>query len=358
MKKISVFVFIIYVINGLTELTVIPYLYGGGVIAAVRYLCYSWFAIKAVHDIRRIRLLTAVIGFIAFIIVICTGKMQAATLVLILFAMSDCDPDQVIKKVFFAVSAFFIITVTLSAAGILPDWHFQRDNTIRHALGFHYPTDAHSVFLSAVLMYIYSYRKRPNFFVLSAILFANCALFWFTDGRLGFILSCLAIFYALIRSVSDWKIKIPNGIFAAIPLLLCAAAVVGALFFDDGFINKLLSDRLMYAKKALESYPVTLFGSGIEWYGWGGFGHTELPQGFEYNFVDISYIRVLFDFGIIGSIVIIAGYTRLLYKQKDRDIIAVLIFVLIWAFIEPVLAVTARNVFLLLLARFTARERE
>lgn len=72
--------------------------------------------------------------------------------------------------------------------------------------------------------------------------------------------------------------------------------------------------------------------------------------GFIYNYVDISYARIIFDYGIIPTIIILLVYTVALVnsiKEKNYWLFTVLIFVCIWSSIEPYLFNIGKNIFIL-----------
>jgi hypothetical protein len=90
----------------------------------------------------------------------------------------------------------------------------------------------------------------------------------------------------------------------------------------------------------------------IDWYAWGGYGYNNTLSNtvkYEYNFVDSSYPRILLDYGVILSMVILCGYSFLLIyfiKQKDLIMFFVFMIILVWSLIEPSIASLPRNIFI------------
>ena len=81
-----------------------------------------------------------------------------------------------------------------------------------------------------------------------------------------------------------------------------------------------------------------------------GYTDIENMQNFKYNYIDISYARILFDYGIIFTIFVLFSYTILLvkcFKEKDYWLVFTLFFVLIWSIIEPYLITIGKNNFIL-----------
>ena len=76
----------------------------------------------------------------------------------------------------------------------------------------------------------------------------------------------------------------------------------------------------------------------------------EVEEEFEYNFVDNSYARIVFDYGIIFSCLILIGYSFILIencKKKNYKLVFTIFFVLGWSFIEQYIVDIGKNVFVL-----------
>ena len=141
----------------------------------------------------------------------------------------------------------------------------------------------------------------------------------------------------------------PMVLFVLVSVFTCLYSVNNSLATE---MNEVLNNRLLYSEKAFEEHQLTLFGEDIEWNGYGGYGYTkEKTQDYDYNFVDCSYFRLLFDYGIIFTIVILLAYTEALIncgsQKKYWDIFAICI-VLISAVIEHHLIDIGLNIFLVL----------
>ena len=81
-----------------------------------------------------------------------------------------------------------------------------------------------------------------------------------------------------------------------------------------------------------------------------GYGHIN-KENFVYNYVDNSYARVLFDYGVIGTIIVIAIYTSVLaksYKDKNYWLIFAIFGILVLASMEVCLINIDRNIFLIM----------
>ena len=342
----------------------------------IRYSSYMFFAVKILLDVllsRKISVVMIAIGFLSVIVGVCSKSFTVIFAALMLAAISTIDVRRLIKPVLLTVSIVFFVTVVLSLVGVVPDWTYIRDDFVRHCLGFTYPTDAFAVYLSVVLMFFAIKGVKVTYVQLGLVEIINIALYYLTNGRLSFVLVTAIVVLMLVYKLADNIERIGNVIekvLSNIVVKCCIMLVPAVLFFlsvafvfmyksDNGlanFLNGLLSDRLLYGSNAFMSYPLTPFGTFVEWQGWGGIGYLqEYPTDFVYNFVDISYIRILFDYGIIGSVVILFGYSRALQRYVDKNdfvMATILILVLLWCFVEPVVFSIGRNIFVICLARY------
>lgn len=71
-----------------------------------------------------------------------------------------------------------------------------------------------------------------------------------------------------------------------------------------------------------------------------------------YNYVDSSYARIVLDYGIVFTCVLLFGYSVSIKKEFDDGNywkVVTLMFVLIWSFIEPNIINIGNNIFIILL---------
>ena len=81
-----------------------------------------------------------------------------------------------------------------------------------------------------------------------------------------------------------------------------------------------------------------------------GYIEQEESEDFTYNFVDNSYARLVLDYGIILSCLVICAYREVLirnYNNKNYWLVFTIIFILIWSFIEQYIINIGKNVFVL-----------
>ncbi len=367
---------IVYVFFGIYMLTVIVesicIVYSNdvciGILKAVRYICYLIFAIKIIIDWKNGSKITKMIVFLlilSIIIAIVAKDKSIFFLLLISLALRNMDFKKIVKITLKIFSIIFSITVILSLLKIIPDWTFNRGPKVRHSLGFIYPTDAIGIYLSIVLMFFYIRRNKTTIYELLTLEIVNVILYYYTHGRTSFILITIILtilFLTRFDALKEifYKKKIQNVLKTIcyclpIALFISIHTFVALYGIGDKFsekINSVLSDRIKLTYEAYKVHNLSLFGQETKWNGWGGYGYVDLNenQEFEYNYVDSSYPRILLDDGIIFMAILLAGYTALLvkcYKEKKYWLLFVIIFILIWSYIEQYIISLKKNIFAL-----------
>lgn len=334
----------------------------------IRYLCYLIFIFSNILDFikdKKISCKALIFFAVAVFIAFFAKNNEIIFIGLVLHTVKDMDYKKIIKMCLYIYAICFSIIIIFSLLEIIPDWTYTRGKTIRHSLGFYYATSTISILLLIVLMYFYIRRTDFNYLELTALEVINIFIYKYTDGRLGGILITSIL---LIMAISKIKIikkiilndkcfKLLKFISYVIPtFLFCIMIILSILYAKDlkiiNDINELLSQRIKWSYNAIQKYPVKLFGNDIEWVGFGGQGYVSFEQK-AYNYVDSAYIKIIFDYGIVGTFIILYMYTRTLIKsinERDYYLYFTLIFILIWSLIEPYIFNMSRNIFIIAFA--------
>ena len=333
------------------------------------YIFFIPFGLKILLDIiesKKIPINIFIFILIAAFVQIFSKNIDLYFLAVLIPSLKGCNLKSTIKKCMIAIGTFYFIIIFLSLIGVVPDWWHERNGIIRHSYGFCYPTDFFSIFLSLVLMLIFVRETKISYVELAIILVLDVILFILTDGRLSFILIILSVILALLiklikrygkQNCEGEPSKLIVVFFSCLPVAIFTISICLSLLYpyDIKLINaldNLLSGRIALGAEAFNNYGVSVFGKKIQWFGWGGHGYRPTPENFSYNFVDCAYLKILFDYGIIATALILSGYTftmRKALKENNVITVTVLSIVLIWAFVEPILFVKGINVFVLLL---------
>lgn len=263
----------------------------------------------------------------------------------------------------------FIGIIIASFLTIIPNWEYPRTDTIvRYSLGFVYPTVVSSRFLYLIMLKMMVRKSDVTYVELTLYGIIGYLIYQLTDSRTGFYLIVFAlIIWAIGKICRNVKIEkfINNKVFyycvILVPVILALLSIVSSMMYDANStvwlkINGWLSDRLRLSNDAITKYGANLLGQDIEWYGWGGYGHIEMPEAFVYNYVDNAYLKQLLDRGIVGLIFLLSVYMMCIHKafnEKRYWVLVILLIILVQAVIDDFLMdVNSGNLFVLIMSSY------
>lgn len=264
------------------------------------------------------------------------------------------------------IGACLILTVTLYWMGFFQrvDISNVRDQSgvIRQSLGFGWVTYSANYFLSYAICGIFLNKGRKHLFLFVFALGAvSIILFLLTNTRVAFYETILLLLlYILVE-----KRKLDLTRFFVVRLLLIFSFLICAVFsiwiafnFDNGnpvmrMINEMMTYRLSLANTATKLYGINIWGNSIAW--------TLTPTATEsYMYVDISYVQILIQYGLVVFIYVLLLFTLLMHRfVKDKNNIAIicLLMIALHSITDPQLFNLAYNPFLLALGLVLQRKR-
>ena len=281
------------------------------------------------------------------------GWSQLIAFVCLMVGARGVD-DRKIMKVFFLVTFMALLyTVLMALTGSIQNlvyYQASRGTGNRIAFGMDYPTNftAHLFFLGTVYLWM---RKKAQLWETLVLWGLAFAAWRYCDARMDTI--CLALLgcsslvkWGTRKAGKQWSI--PYGLQAAamaLPWILASASILISFFYDENIawmvrINEFLSGRLDLGKQAFERYSVSIFGQAITLT---GFERTTVYP-IEYFYLDSSYVKMFFCFGILGTIVSLCLITWCIYKEMEEDNsehILIWVLVCLQCMIEPHLMETA-----------------
>ena len=263
-----------------------------------------------------------------------------------------------------SLAAVFLMTV-LAWVGYLPNPGYENGppGVIRSSLGSVYPTDfaARIFFCTLLFLVIMNVKVKKHQYILLFVL--GTVVFAATFAKNNYI--CIVLTYVLFGI--DWFIRSDKASariravwdrlvsWAATIIMPLAIAVIGiaSVFYDEnktsGFLitfNRLLNGRIALISRGYSSFGVPVFGQKLTYIGNGG--NTVFPE--DYNFIDCSYFYILFEYGVIATVLVIGAYIWLSRKYKNnRYIQYMLIMIAVACTVEHHLPDIAYNPALLLL---------
>lgn len=283
-----------------------------------------------------------------------TNRLNFLVYSLLLVLLVNVDMKVVLRNYVIVAGVLVVGVFLLSLVGMVPNLQYNRAGVIRNSFGFIYPTDfaSHCFYLFIAISYLLKDKliwSRTLFgFLLSAFIIKYC------DARLNALSILLAtVIFIYFYYSKGKKLKI----FALLPYsVVVFSSVVTYLSYkfswSDPFlvsINKLITGRLSLGRNAFDTFEVHLFGTrNVQFIGSGG--KTESVIG--YNYVDSSYVQMLFTYGIVPVVLLIIIYvvaSRKQYKDGQYLLVAILSLIALNCMIEAFWFVPTYNIFMFLL---------
>ena len=158
-----------------------------------------------------------------------------------------------------------------------------------------------------------------------------------------FFLGTVILIFFFVESLfkNHWRVtEKVKAIGVAAPAVIGAGTVVIYLLFDAASpfwqkLDQFLTSRLTLGSSAIQTYGINLFGHDITWV-----GRALVEEDLPYNFVDSSYIQILLTEGALFLAAMIALFVIIEIKAvriRDYCLMVVIVFVSVYAFIEPYL---------------------
>lgn len=283
-----------------------------------------------------------------------TNRLNFLVYSMLLVLLVNVDMKVVLRNYVIVAGILVVGVFLLSLVGMVPNLQYNRAGVIRNSFGFIYPTDfaSHCFYLFLAISYLLKDKfiwTRSLFGVLlSAFIIKYC------DARLNALSILLAtVIFIYFYYSKGKKLKI----FALLPYsVVVFSSVVTYLSYkfswSDPFlvsINKLITGRLSLGRNAFDTFEVHLFGTrNVQFIGSGG--KTESVIG--YNYVDSSYVQMLFTYGIVPVVLLIIIYvvaSRKQYKDGQYLLVAILSLIALNCMIEAFWFVPTYNIFMFLL---------
>ncbi|MBR5974463.1 MAG: hypothetical protein IK020_04680 [Clostridiales bacterium] len=266
------------------------------------------------------------------------------------------DLKKIYKVYLVESSAILFVALILSLTGAIPNLPFEKFGRIRYALGTIYCTDFSARVFYLLLLFLLLFHTRlkiPHLLLLAGLSFA---VFVPTFGKLDFACSILALIlfgmHMYVRSHEDsatavwWKKAWPKIGLLSMPVASVVMFFLSYFFSPDNrftsFVDQVITGRLALGKNGFSEFGVTVLGHSVVYRG------AYVTE--NYNFVDCSYLNMLFKEGVIAVLVVIAVYVLIAKKHKDHlPVMYILAMVSLNCMLEHHIIDMAYNPFMLLL---------
>ena len=275
----------------------------------------------------------------------------------LVLCMYDVSERLIYKHFLWIVGGITLLLAFLSTAGLVEMVTSERiregKEYIRYSFGYGYPTEfaATCFYLFAVTLAHYRNLSKRIILILGSVL--SIGILWLTDSRFNSILIMLLMVLVLIskiKSFPDWLKKL---FVWASPVLMCVTIILSLLYNSKNLIwrgvNSFFSDRLSLSWNAFHNFKITFFGQELSLIGYG-----RDPRNIQgtYNYIDSSYLQLLFIFGVVTMILFVGAHVFLSYRaylNNDNILLSILFTVATAGVIESTMIYISQNVFSLLI---------
>ena len=284
-----------------------------------------------------------------------TGATNFLLYSLLILLLYDVDVDVILKTYVFIAGSIVIGIFLLSIIGLLPNLQFAQVRSsglvIRNSFGFIYPTDFASHCFYLFIAWGYLLREKYIWLRVAVGVALSAFIIKFCDARLNSMSILIAVIIFLVMYYTkEKKFKVyyilpySAAIFSSLMFYLSSHFYFSSPFFVK--LNDSFSMRLFLGKNALDTYKLHLFGTNnVKFIGYGGTTESVL----SYNYVDSSYIQMLFYYGIVPVVLLVLVYvlsSRRFYKEGKMLFLSLLSLITINCMIEAFWIRPGYNIFM------------
>lgn len=343
----------------------------------LRYVCYVYFLFVIYKKLRTLDLKSyinkiknfdkkqyfvvgvVILALFSIVMNLLLTKNKAWVFLLFTLIYASCfDFEDVLNTIFSAQFISLILITTLSSFGLMNDYvNMRADGTMRHSLGFGYPTYL-SQFLLFMILY-YSYKKNFKISPEKLGLYQLLIVFsyFLTDSRTEMLISeCILIGIFMnsvgildkFKNVVEFFKKAYATCFPLFPIGSYILVMLYGFIFNTMNVNSIIfkiaqkfnhifSNRLYQTFYDFKRYGLSLFGSNIDLV---GYFLTKENEGtiIRSNFIDNEYMRILFENGwifFIAFFAIISIVIWHLYKTKKDGLLFISFVITTSSLINP-----------------------
>ena len=377
--QMGLVVLVIYYFTLFLDITTLSYSFSKAATLCklLRYVCYVYFLFVIYKKLRTLDLKSyinkiknfdkkqyfvvgvVILALFSIVMNLLLTKNKAWVFLLFTLIYASCfDFEDVLNTIFSAQFISLILITTLSSFGLMHDYvNMRADGTMRHSLGFGYPTYL-SQFLLFMILY-YSYKKNFKISPEKLGLYQLLIVFsyFLTDSRTEMLISeCILIGIFMnsvgildkFKNVVEFFKKVYATCFPLFPIGSYILVMLYGFIFNTMNVNSIIfkvaqkfnhifSNRLYQTFYDFKRYGLSLFGSNIDLV---GYFLTKENEGtiIRSNFIDNEYMRILFENGwifFIAFFAIISIVIWHLYKTKKDGLLFISFVITTSSLINP-----------------------
>lgn len=346
----------VYLLTLAVEYTDISVGYGKE-LQSIRYISYGLCIVKMIMEAKyrkRETLFYAIILILAVAQSMVSDKRGMIFFLFFLLASYGVNIKLALKVQILVQSVCLIGVWILCFLGIFENLEFFRHGEITYSLGFSYVGFSGALFFAIEASWLYLRNKKITLAETMIFLLIWSFIYHFTDTRAA---TLLGIFMAAAcYAAKFWKKTICNKFMKFICMMYYpfVTALIWGLQCYYNFnnqkewmkrLNEMLSGRLELCRQAIETYGIKLLGSNITW-----ITNMDNRVRNSYNYVDCTYFKVLFDFGVVVGVLFLSAYIYIMYhmwKNNELSGCIVLCVFSVLLFMTPIVGLNTNPLLLL-----------
>lgn len=296
----------------------------------------------------------AVVASLGLLVYISSGETLLVLMLLLALMIKNVNYHSAFSLIFLIRFIMFIIVILCVMVGYLDVGKITVSKGIYgtfngYGLGYNHPNNfAQEIFYLSTL-YLCIKNENIKSIELFFLLIIDCITYMITGSKTVCILFLLLILllylYKTYNNSNIYKLYSKFSLYSS--LVLPTMSIIFPILFIHStgkirnflyLLNGKLNQRLSNSTMLFYSFPVTLFGKIIDL--------DYLKRRYGYNVVDNGYTFLLFNFGIVGYILIIYLYystMKILIQKKQIVYFSVVLMMLCLAIMENVLRAPFMN---------------
>lgn len=358
-KSNMVFVSLFYIIISIqyslmnTSLEITGYL--SSAIMLAELLIFFLYMIGKDYEIR-ILIGIGFLLFIAFLSYITTGETVFMVMIMAGVLAGEGNWKSLFYTIFYVRLGMLILIVSLAAMGVINNTAVTiikggtTEEIIGYGGGFDHPNQFAFMIGYLLMLWIACKSEDIKIYHLITVVICTCVGYYITRSRTLIIVICFVVLMCLIYIINCKKNAVKKGICIIGELFMpfCAILALGLpvlMMHATGriqeflyLINGIFGSRFTHSARVYENYSIPIFGGVTDF--------DILQKLYQYSIVDNGYLRLLYNFGIIGFGLFIILYLltvkKLLKNQKYIWIILIM-GISLWGISENILRTFAFN---------------
>lgn len=304
---------------------------------------------------KKALLLKISVILLALVVYSIIDRFDLLLLIALVIAAQYVSEKHIIKTALVMHLFFLIVCTILSAIGAIQNYCYDDVRGVRQSLGYlsyNYPS---KVVFFCIMYYLYLKKGKLKLIEISAMVICSVLYCIETNSRSTmYIIPFIIVLDFLLEKYHDKIFNLRYSFFICYTFVFMAVISIGVELFYMNEPEKLqvldqwTTHRLSITANTINEYGWSLFGNRIVWTG----VSNSFQAYSQYNFVDCSYINVLLNYGLIFTVCLIAGFTKLMkvaLSSHNHRLILVLFAIALRSVIEPQLIDVRFNTFILLI---------